>query len=36
MNLIYEQGEISIKEEQEHNENFLILIYIKDQDVNKN
>ncbi len=32
INLVYEQSEIIIREDQEQNENFLILIYIKDQD----
>ena len=32
INLVYEQSEIIIREDQEQNENFLILIYVKDQD----
>ena len=36
INLVYEQSEIIIREDQEQNENFLMLIYVKDQDVNKN
>ena len=36
INLVYEQSEIIIREDQEQNENFLILIYVKDQDVKKN
>jgi hypothetical protein len=36
INLVYEQSEIIIREDQEENENFLMLIYVKDQDVNKN
>jgi len=35
INLVYEQSEIIIREDQEQNENFLILIYIKDQDAKK-
>ena len=35
INLVYEQSEIIIREDQEQNENFLILIYIKDQDSKK-
>ena len=35
INLVYEQSEIIIREDQEQNENFLILIYVKDQDVKK-
>ena len=35
INLVYEQSEIIIREDQEQNENFLILIYVKDQDTNK-
>ena len=35
MNLVYEQSEIIIKEDQEQNDNFLILIYVKDQDAKK-
>ena len=35
INLLYEQSEIIIREDQEQNENFLLLIYIKDQDVKK-
>ncbi len=35
INLVYEQSEIIIREDQEQNENFLILIYVKDQDANK-
>jgi len=35
INLLYEQSEIIIREDQEQNENFLILIYIKDQDIKK-
>tara|TARA_B100000929_G_scaffold153139_1_gene121067 strand:+ start:2416 stop:3537 length:1122 start_codon:yes stop_codon:yes gene_type:complete len=35
INLVYEQSEIIIREDQEQNENFLILIYIKDQDIKK-
>ncbi len=35
INLVYEQSEIIIKEDQEQNENFLILIYVKDQDSKK-
>ena len=35
MNLVYEQSEIIIKEDQEQNDNFLILIYVKDQDEKK-
>ena len=35
INLVYEQSEIIIREDQEQNENFLILIYVKDQDSNK-
>ena len=31
INLVYEQSEIIIREDQEQNENFLILIYVKDQ-----
>ena len=36
INLVYEQSEIIIREDQEENENFLMLIYVKDQDINKN
>jgi hypothetical protein len=36
INLVYEQSEIIIREDQEQNENFLMLIYVKDQDINKN
>ena len=36
INLVYEQSEIIIREDQERNENFLILIYVKDQDSKKN
>ncbi|MBO6485024.1 MAG: hypothetical protein HVK32_04775, partial [Pelagibacteraceae bacterium] len=36
INLVYEQSEIIIREDQEQNENFLMLIYVKDQDVSKN
>jgi hypothetical protein len=36
INLVYEQSEIIIREDQEQNENFLMLIYVKDQDVNNN
>ena len=36
INLVYEQSEIIIREDQEQNENFLMLIYVKDQDVDKN
>ena len=36
INLVYEQSEIIIREDQEQNENFLILIYVKDQDSKKN
>ena len=35
INLVYEQSEIIIREDQEQNENFLILIYVKDQDAKK-
>ena len=35
INLVYEQLEIIIREDQEQNENFLILIYVKDQDAKK-
>ena len=35
INLVYEQSEIIIREDQEQNENFLILIYVKDQDIKK-
>ena len=35
INLVYEQSEIIIREDQEQNENFLILIYVKDQDSKK-
>ena len=35
INLVYEQSEIFIREDQEQNENFLILIYVKDQDAKK-
>ena len=35
INLVYEQSEIIIREDQEQNENFLILIYVKDQDTKK-
>ena len=35
INLVYEQSEILIREDQEQNENFLILIYVKDQDAKK-
>ena len=35
INLVYEQSEIIIREDQEQNENFLILIYVKDQDAQK-
>ena len=35
INLVYEQSEIIIREDQEQNENFLLLIYIKDQDIKK-
>jgi len=35
INLVYEQSEILIREDQEQNENFLILIYVKDQDEKK-
>ena len=35
INLVYEQSEIIIREDQEQNDNFLILIYVKDQDVKK-
>ena len=35
INLVYEQSEIIIREDQEQNENFLILIYVKDQDEKK-
>ena len=35
INLVYEQSEIIIREDQEQNENFLILIYVKDQDSEK-
>jgi len=35
INLVYEQSEIIIREDQEQNENYLILIYVKDQDVKR-
>ena len=35
INLVYEESSIIIREDQEQNENFLILIYVKDQDAKK-
>ncbi len=35
INLVYEQSEIIIREDQEQNDNFLILIYVKDQNSKK-
>ena len=35
INFVYEQSEIIIREDQETNENFLILISLKDQDFEK-